>query len=251
MSPALFEGMYAEARDHFDAQISVLRDAGLDPAPGVELREDPGLWSFCDVETGHVHIGLPSPDRPESALSMLYLQSLYGLESEPLDRFLRLLLPSTTAHELAHHLRARHVGLSQDTWWEEQIAVSLARTMVLRGLAPAPHAELAALLDVVIASLARASGGEAEDFIATYEGTPNPDLARRARACAALHAHTEDPTAYLHLQMGWLSLALRDPRPADLRVWGDTHLGPSSQRALGRAGACAHAHADMSVAQST
>jgi hypothetical protein len=243
-------GLRAVVRGFFWDHVARLREAGLDPDPDLELREIDGIFAFCDTATGHVHIGVADGEGDAGALQIVYLQSLFGIDDlDELDFFVRAFLPWTPAHELGHHLRVRHRRFGDGPWWEEQIANRVARATVGPSLGGDRRGHLAALMRRVIAATDQHGEGwssilDSYDDVLPPESVtldpragewitvddpraPEGRLARRRALIARFdREHGRDEVAYLRRQLGWIYLAMHDPRPISLDAIARAHLVP-------------------------
>lgn len=237
-------GLRAIAHDWFWRHAATLRHAGLVPSPAIELHDVDGMTSYCDTSSGHVYLGVADGAGAPGALQVLYLQSLYGIDDlDDLEYFVRGFLPWTPAHELGHHLRVEHGRFSQEAWWEEQIANRVARALASatcgRERGGGERARLLALIRGVVDRLGAERGGwraildsyddvlpppevvfapEGGPWISVIDPrAPRERLAHRRELIARFDLeYGRDELGYLHQQLGWIYLALIDPRPISL-----------------------------------
>lgn len=251
MSGAPLSGLHAIARRHFWAHVETLRGAGLAPDPALAVHDAEGTTAWCDTRTGHVHLAVVDGAAPTGELQIAYLQSLFGLDAlDDLELFVRAFLPWTPAHELGHHLRVHRGLFTEDAWWEEQIANRVARALVGASLGGSERSRFLALVRAVVDRLGEQRGGW-RVILDTYDDVlppvgaldrpgegrwialddpraPPERLAlRRALVARFNREYGCDEHAYLHQQLGWIYLALVDPRPLSLEALGRTHFGVS------------------------
>jgi hypothetical protein len=131
--------------------VQELANYGLAVDPNLELRRGEGLWSYYNLDDGHIYISVPDMKAATGELHVLLLRSMLGCETnEELDRLSRFLVPYYLAHELAHHLRQRYGQFGEDLWHEEQVANELAIALNKRRLSPDERAEIERLLQRAI-----------------------------------------------------------------------------------------------------
>ncbi len=199
------DDLFAFARDCLARFVTELADLGLPVDRDLELRRGRELLCYYCLADGRIYLTLPDPSVPGGKLHALVLRSLMACDSdEELQRFIRLVLPVTMAHELGHHLRHRLGRFGDDRWREEEVADRLAAALALRDpvLSPVERRELLLFVERQVAV-----------FGARFADSDLP-------------AYTEDPAHYMYASLDGIREAL-ESAPPDLEAVLCCHYRPA------------------------
>jgi len=150
-----FEDLFKAGQTYFNDYVKVLRSYGIEPDPDMKLHRSKGMNSYYNLTDGQIYLALPSLKGGLGTLYLLFLKSMFNIDSnaEILELF-TLLLPRIVAHEMGHALRHRYGEFQPDNLWqEEQVANQLAMALIKRRMSPQLKSRVRTVLAKAISKL--------------------------------------------------------------------------------------------------
>ncbi|AFY47695.1 hypothetical protein Nos7524_1832 [Nostoc sp. PCC 7524] len=155
------------AQQYFDELKQECAAHGIRINTATRLHPTTGFLSYYDLQEKQIYLSLPDHVSSVTKLQQILARSLYGFQSnEEHYNLIRLLLPHTIAHELAHALRHDYGLFSHHLWHEEQLANQLGTIALRHYRSQAEQQQLLSLLAQVIAHLS--TKFNQQDAINTY-----------------------------------------------------------------------------------
>jgi hypothetical protein len=151
-----FPDLFPYAQHKFAELVNEFAAYGLEVERSMELKRGTGFLCHYDQRSGHIYLALPEPTHPLGKAQIFFLKALLNLpDDETLFRFISLLLPRALAHEFGHYFRHKYGTLTEDRWYEEQVANHLANAVTKYRLNPQEKDSIAMLLRQTIDHLSQ------------------------------------------------------------------------------------------------
>ena len=184
----------------FDALIklgdqvkSLLNDLGLYHLGDIKILRSRKMYCYYELNSKNIYLSLPSEKTPNLRLVLALYKDLLKLKSDDeLFSFIHSYMPFVVFHEIAHFLRDANNKMTNNLWYEEQVANRLASSLYHLLMDERETIDLVKNLTQVVMALGKKEGGDHWSNIVGDEKMTSFD-----------QVYTQNLEQYFCLQVSW------------------------------------------------